>query len=43
MCEERSDDIPKLVEFFRRCKSVNKYLYWDAQIDGKTGTIKNIF
>jgi hypothetical protein len=22
---------------------VNEYFYWDAQIDGKTGTIKNIF
>jgi hypothetical protein len=34
MCEERLDDIPKLWEFFRRCKNVNEYFYWDAQIDG---------
>jgi hypothetical protein len=33
MHEERSDDIPKLLEFFRHCKSVNEYIYWDAQID----------
>jgi hypothetical protein len=43
MREERSDDIPKLLEFFWHCKSTNEYFYWDAQIDGKIGTIKNIF
>jgi hypothetical protein len=43
MHEERSHDIPKLLEFFRRCKYVNKYFYWDAQIDRKTCTIKNIY
>jgi hypothetical protein len=30
MHEERSDDIPKLLEFFRHCKSANEYFYWDA-------------
>jgi hypothetical protein len=43
MREERSDDIPKLLRFFWHCKSVNEYFYWDAQIDEKTCTIKNIF
>jgi hypothetical protein len=27
MHEERSNDIPKLLEFFQRCKSVNEYFY----------------
>jgi hypothetical protein len=40
MREERADDIPKLLEFFQSCKSVNEYFYWDALIDGKTGAIK---
>jgi hypothetical protein len=43
MREERSDDIPKLLEFFRHCKSANEYFYWDAQINGRTGALKNIF
>jgi hypothetical protein len=43
MREERSDDVPKLLEFFRRCKSANEYFYWDAHIDGRTGVLKNIF
>jgi hypothetical protein len=43
MREERSDDIPKLLEFFQHCKSAKEYFYWDAQIDKKTGAIKNIF
>jgi hypothetical protein len=42
MCEERSDDILKLLEFFQRCKSVNESFYWDPPIDGKIGTIKNM-
>jgi hypothetical protein len=42
MHEERSDGIPKLLEFFQSCKSVNEYFYWDAQIGGKTCAIKNI-
>jgi hypothetical protein len=33
MREERSDDIPKLLEFFRRCKSANEYFFWDSQIN----------
>jgi hypothetical protein len=40
MHEERSDGIPKLLEFFQSCKSVNEYFYWDAQIGGKTCAIK---
>jgi hypothetical protein len=43
MREERLNDIPKLLEFFWRCKSENEYFYWDAQIDKETCTIKNIF
>jgi hypothetical protein len=43
MHEERSDDIPILLEFFRRYKSKNEYFYWNAQIDRKTCAIKNIF
>jgi hypothetical protein len=43
MREERSDDIPKLLDFFRCYKSVNEYFYWDAQIDGRSGALKNIF
>jgi hypothetical protein len=43
MREERADDIPKLLEFFRSCKQVNEYFYWDAQTDKKTGELKNIF
>jgi hypothetical protein len=43
MREERSDDITKLLEFFQHCKSVNEYFYWDAQIDGRTCALKNIF
>jgi hypothetical protein len=34
MHEERSDDIPKLLEFFGCCKSVNEYFYQDAHVDG---------
>jgi hypothetical protein len=30
MREERADDIPKLLEFFRSCKRANEYFYWDA-------------
>jgi hypothetical protein len=43
MREERSDEIPKLLQFFRHCKSVNEYFYWDAQIDERTSALKNIF
>jgi hypothetical protein len=43
MHEERSNDIPKLLEFFRHCKSVNEYFYWYAQIDERTSALKNIF
>jgi hypothetical protein len=43
MREERSIDIPKLLEFFRCCKSANEYFDWDAQIDGRTSALKNIF
>jgi hypothetical protein len=35
MHEERADDIPKVLEFFQRCKRVNEYFYWDAQTDKK--------
>jgi hypothetical protein len=41
--EERADDIPKLIEFFRTCKWANEYFYWNAQTDIKTGELKNIF
>jgi hypothetical protein len=43
MREERSDDIPKVLEFFQCCKSANEYFYWDARIDGRTDALKNIF
>jgi hypothetical protein len=43
MREERLDDIPKLLEFFRHCKSANEYFYSDAQFDGRTDALKNIF
>jgi hypothetical protein len=43
VCEEREDDINKLLEFFRRCKRSNEFFYWDAKTDLKTGEIINIF
>jgi hypothetical protein len=43
MREERSDDIPKFLEFFRRCKSPNEYFYWDAQIDGEHVLLRTYF
>jgi hypothetical protein len=43
MCEERADDIPKLLQFFRTCKRANEYFYCDAQMDKKTGELRNIF
>jgi hypothetical protein len=43
MREKRTNDIPKLLEFFQSYKSANVYFYWDAQIYGNTRAIKNIF
>jgi hypothetical protein len=41
--EELADDVPKLLEFFRSCKRANEHFYWDADIDKKTGMLKNVF
>jgi hypothetical protein len=35
MRQERVDDIPKLLEFFQRCKRANEYFCWVAQTDKK--------
>ncbi|XP_062195274.1 protein FAR1-RELATED SEQUENCE 5-like [Phragmites australis] len=40
--EERKNDIPKLLEFFREMKSQNPYFYYEVQLD-EDHVIKNVF
>lgn len=40
--EERENDIPKLLEFFKEMKAHNEYFYYEVQVDSKN-VIKNVF
>ncbi|XP_072151368.1 protein FAR1-RELATED SEQUENCE 5-like [Setaria viridis] len=40
--EERENDIPKLLEFFREMKAHNEYFYYELQVDSEN-VIKNVF
>ncbi|CAM0150130.1 unnamed protein product [Urochloa decumbens] len=40
--EERENDIPKLLEFFKEMKAQNEYFYYEVQVD-KQNVIKNVF
>ncbi|XP_039804984.1 protein FAR1-RELATED SEQUENCE 5-like [Panicum virgatum] len=40
--EERMDDIPKLLAFFRECKANNPQFFYEFQLDDKN-VVKNVF
>jgi hypothetical protein len=35
--------VNRFYELFRSCKHANEHFYWDADINKKTGMLKNIF